>query len=58
MATLVFVALTVLGLALATVGVLSLRQPVGRLLRVVVLLAILAVSACVLWLAWKWVTTG
>lgn len=58
MATLVFVALAVLGLALAAVGLLSLRHPAGRLLRLVVLVVIVAVLAGLLWLAWKWVASG
>lgn len=58
MATLVFVALAVLGLGLAAVGLLSLRHPAGRLLRLVVLVVILAVLGCLLWLIWKWMMSG
>ena len=58
MATLVFVALAVLGLALAAVGLLSLRRPAGRLLRLVVLLVILGVLYFLLRLAWEWGRSG
>ena len=55
MATLVFVALGVLGLALAVVGLLSLRQPGSRLLRFAVLLLTLGVLSFLLRLASEWV---